>query len=1808
MAGSTAATFTLVVRVNSGTVNGTVIAETASVSSSASDPNAANNTATATTIVGTTAGGELTVTNSASPNPVIAGNNITYTQVVTNTGSAPATGASFAEATPANTTLVSITPAAGWSCAGFPGVPCSNPSVAAGSSGTFIAIYNVTAGTASGTVITDTATVNATNQGFGANSATATDVVATAGQADLALSTAAAPSVVLAGNNITYTQTVTNNGPGPASGVNFTEAIPANTTFVSVSAPAGWSCTVTASVSCTDPNLASGATADIIIVVNVGPAIVVATITANSTVSATTSDPNSANNSTTVVTTVATACDLTVTNSGSPSPVAAGANITYTQTVFNHGPSNCSTATLTEPNPLNTTFVSVAVVTVGGGTWTCPNSAPVSCTNPSVPPGSTGTITAVYKVNAGTAAGTIISDTDTGATTTHDTNLTDNSATVNIAVAVAGQADLSVTNSASPNPVTAGNNITYTQTVANGGPAAANTVVLTEALPANTTFVSLSGPAGWACTSTSPFTCSIASLAANASANFTFVVKVNTNVASGSTITQTASVTPTVGDPNPGNNTASASVHVADSADLSVTDTASPVPVIAGNNITYTQVVTNAGPSAATNASLTENTPSNTTFVSMAFPAGWGCITPAVGATGTIFCTNPSFAPGAGTFTLAVKVNVGTAAGTAINNTVTVSSSTADPNLANNTAIAADVVATAAQADLVATNVAAPSSVAAGSSVTYTQSVTNNGPAATTTPPTFSQSTPPNTNFQSIAFPGGWSCTTPAVGGTGTITCTDGGNLALNGTASFTLILQVNAGTPSGTNIAETVTANTGNIVPGLTTNSATAIVVVANANSADMAITKIATPNPVAEGVPLTYTLAVTNNGPASATNVTVTDTLPSTMTYLSATTTAGTCSEAGGTVTCLLGTMANTGTATVTIVAMPGTPGVVSNTATVSADQTDPNPGNNSSTQTETVTAPTSIQLQSLTAHAGTDAAGVARVVLTWKTGGEAQNLGFNVYSEQNGSRVRLNPSLIAGSALLMRDALPKHSGKTYAWIDSSGGGAGGTYWLEDVSVNGTRVMHGPITVDPTSIAGGDSMTAPAPMLSQLQRGAAATEGSHPVESASGEFSSNASRIQKQFELAAHPAVKILVKHEGWYQVTQPELVKAGLDAKVDPASLHLFADAVEQPLQITGATAGPSGFGPQAAINFYGTGIDTLYSGTRVYWLVAEEGHGARIPSLPPSSGSNQPPRSFPYTVEVKPRTTYFAALITANGDNFFGDIVSTTPPVEQLLHVPHLDKTSNDAAWLEVVLQGVIAGVPHDVAVELNGSKIGDLIFTGQDKGRLRVKLPPGLLDWDNTVTLTAQNGDYDISLVDYIRITYPHLYEADTDELKFTGRAGDEITVDGFKVAPAVVLDITDTGQPVQLTPQVVLKDGKYEVAVQVPWSSTSSADPARHTLLAVGKDRVALAAAVRANHPSQWHSVQAGAGIVMISHDGFVGELQPLVRAHRAEGKSAAVVSINDLYDEFNFGERSPYAIRQFLQTAIRNWKTAPKYLLLNGRASVDPRNYLGFGHLDLVPTKIIPTSSLMTASDDWFSDFSGTGVPTIATGRLPVSNGDEAKTVIGKIVGYEGQSTNGTWTGHAMMAADENDTENFTQDAQTVQAQLPSTLQVTDVFMSSAGSATPQQIISGINSGQVLVDYLGHGSEEQWSGSNIFDNKAVASLTNGSQLPVFLIMDCLNGLLQDVYQDPLAVTLILAPNGGGVAVLASSGLNQPQPQTRLDTLVVQNAFSSPRPTLGDAILRAKPQIDDLDVRRTYILFGDPAMRIKTPTTAAPAP
>ena len=350
---------------------------------------------------------------------------------------------------------------------------------------------------------------------------------------------------------------------------------------------------------------------------------------------------------------------------------------------------------------------------------------------------------------------------------------------------------------------------------------------------------------------------------------------------------------------------------------------------------------------------------------------------------------------------------------------------------------------------------------------------------------------------------------------------------------------------------------------------------------------------------------------------------------------------------------------------------------------------------------------------------------------------------------------------------------------------------------------------------------------------------------------------------------------------------------------------------------------------------------------------------------------------------------------------------------------------------------------------------------------------------------------------------------------------------------------------------------------------------------------------------SSWNTAQSGSDVVMISDPAFAPALKPLVKLHSKQGHSVAVVPIGDIYDEFNYGEKAPLAIQEFLQTATNKWRNKPRYLLLVGDASVDPRDYLGMGNFDFVPTAIIPTAELMTASDDWFSDFNNSGLAQIPTGRLPVITAAQASLVVNKIVGYESSSAN--FSNQVLFVADEDDTESFTQETDSVQALLPSSLTPVDILETLVGTAAPQEIVSAINRGPLVVNYIGHGSEAQWSNADLFDVNAAAALTNGNKLPVFLMMACFNGFFDDVYQQSLAAAVLESANGGGVAVWASSGLLDPAPQVQMDQQLWRSLNATPSILLGDAIAKAKASITDLDTRRTYILFGDPLLQVRLP-------
>ncbi len=1111
---------------------------------------------------------------------------------------------------------------------------------------------------------------------------------------------------------------------------------------------------------------------------------------------------------------------------------------------------------------------------------------------------------------------------------------------------------------------------------------------------------------------------------------------------------------------------------------------------------------------------------------------------------------------------------------------------------------------------------ASPDPVTSGNNITYTQSITNNGPTAITisgaTTVTFTDAIPANTTLAStFTAPAGWTCNPIAVGAAGTFTCTLKANqtLAVGAIVMFPLVVKVTPGTPGGTTITNSPNIASSVPDPNSVNNTANAITTVASPTQAFVTIVKIASPEPVDQGTNLSYTILVTNNGPAVAQDVTVTDPIPSTVTYTSVSSSQGSCSpNAGNTiVTCNLGSLAVGSVASISLnvnAAQFNTPavscnGVTStyttcNTATVSTTTSNPNPITSSSVAS-TIQASTVVDMVSFSALQQTD----GTVRLLWHTLEESRNLGFHIFREDASGLHRINPSLIAGSALMLHGSHPQHAAKWYAWVDPQPV-PNSSYSIQDVDINGTRTMHGPAYPElapsaedqPRSAAQSMKALAVSPSLSQLRSNVllANRAGRRPVSPLP--IRPPRPVAPPPVNLADQPAVKISVDQEGWYHIPFAQLFSAGLDPNTDVRLLHLYAEGVEQPLLLTGRSFGlPS---PSDAIEFYGTGIDTPFSGTRVYWLVRENSFSKRVLSAPASSSASVAPASFPFTVIRDDRTTYFAALLNGeNNDNFFGDLV-TSDPVDETLAVVHEDSSDTQPLALSLALQGVTDAQPHSISVQFNGTNIGTFDFYGEILATQSFTLDPALLlDGTNTVTLTALDGDNDVSLVQSVQLQYLHTYTADSDWLRATAVAGCEVQVSGFASSSVRLFDISDPLNIVELNGKVSAESGTYSISASIP-----SGAPYTRTILAVAQDAFSAPLSLAAYTPALLDVQRAGADMVIITHPDFASHLNPLVRLRSSQGYEVLQVTTDQLFDEFNYGERSPFAIRSFLQNAASHWQRKPQAVLLVGDASMDPRNYLGFGDFDFVPTRIVETAAFKTASDDWFTDFQQNGFPTIPTGRLPVRTVADLDLVVSKIVGYELGQSAGTWNSQALLVADQNISANFSSAITAAAATLPKSLQSTQILTDGMDPSTARfQVLQALNNGALIVDYNGHGAEQQWSFSDLFDGTDAAALNNGGRLPVYLLIDCLNGLFQDVYAESLAKSLILAPNGGAVAVWASSGFTDQSPQASMDLAFLHELSVHPNEILGVMVLRAKSGTTDNDVRRTWILFGDPAMR-----------
>ncbi|MDD5033396.1 MAG: CARDB domain-containing protein [Methylococcaceae bacterium] len=918
----------------------------AAVSVPDNDTNLANNVANSVTTV-TAPSADLAISLAAAPDPAAVGNALSYTATVTNKGRSDASKAQLTLTLPSGVSLATSVPS-GCTQTGNGSIGCNLGAIASGAS---VIQTIVVTPSQSGSVAVQ-AIVSATevdpDPSNNVASATVSVVAPTNNPADLAVTISANPEPVIVGNALTYTLSVSNKGPGDASGVNLNVTLPIDVVKIVSAVPAftpatattpAYGCSISAkdnTVACQLGNILAGSAVQPVIVVTPSQA---GSLGATASVSSGQVDPNLSNNTSSAATKVtAYSADLALALSATPNPVSINSPLTYTASMVNKGPNAASNIQLTLALPSGVNLVSSipSGCTQSANTVVCSNvgSPTVVEGNPIlipgiaqgasfnqtiiVTPGQTGTIAATALVSASQV----------------DSDTTNNqSSTAVTAVAAAGSpTDLAVSLSAAPEPVTVGNALTYTAIITNKGANDAAKVKFNLTLPSGVNVASV--PAG--CTvQTAPngLACDLGALANGASLKPVIVV---TPTQAGS-LSAVASASSDQSDPDLTNNqTIAISKVLSLPADLSVISFgAVPNPVNVGNALTYSAVLQNNGPSDATGVQLTLTLPTGVNLIS-SIPSG------CTQSGNTLVCPIGNLASG-GSVTPVIAVTP-TQSGS-LSATVAVSGKETDPNLANNQASSTvDAIGTVSSpTDLAVSLSAAPDSVIVGGALTYTATLTNLGPSDAAKAK-FNLNLPSGVNVASA--PAG--CTVQATPSNG-IAC-DLGTL-VSGTTVTPVVIVTPTQAGSVTAVAS---ISSGQSDPHLGNNQSSATTKVV-APPADLSVSLSASPTPVLVGKTLTYTAVVQNKGPNDASNAQLTLTLPDGVTFTSSLTPdpAG-CKQVGTTVSCPLGKILSGANVKPIIVVTPTQIGDINAVASVSATEVDTNPADNQANLTVSVISP--------------------------------------------------------------------------------------------------------------------------------------------------------------------------------------------------------------------------------------------------------------------------------------------------------------------------------------------------------------------------------------------------------------------------------------------------------------------------------------------------------------------------------------------------------------------------------------------------------------------------------------------------------------------------------------------------------------------------------------------------------------------------------------------------------------------------------------------------------------------------------------
>ena len=745
--------------------------------------------------------------------------------------------------------------------------------------------------------------------------------------------------------------------------------------------------------------------------------------------------------------------------------------------------------------------------------------------------------------------------------------------------------------------------------------------------------------------------------------------------------------------------------------------------------------------------------------------------------------------------------------------------------------------------------------------------------------------------------------------------------------------------------------------------------------------------------------------------------------------------------------------------------------------------------------------------------------------------------------------------------------------------------------------------------------------------------------------------------------PRYKISVTESGMYSITASDLAAAGADVTtIQARTLKLTNRGRQVPIFVRGES--DDSFDPTDEIVFYGerqqgeTSYIDPFTDENIYWLSWNGRPGSRMgrKTVLPSTSNTQEHKFFLTRLHIEKDLTFrrFRDINLTENQTYeeFSQGLQTRsfrltelPPLPNdswfwaQLTAPNSKAFNFDLAGLadtarpatvRVNLHGR-SNTGHDCDIWLNDKiRLEEARWTGETEYQLQTQqLSQSFLkDGRNTVDILNPGSPeelIDIILLNWIQVDYWRSFQAQSDVLPFaitpfpdeTGAVNPNFKVVLLNFStPDIEIYGVDGTRYVGLTPLIDERDfpGTYRAIFRSTQIRPKDVNDPAIQYIALTRNQF-LKPKISLDAPSDLRGIHNGADYIIITHNNFIQDVQPLADFRFQQGLRTKVVDVQNIYDEFNHGILNPDAIREFLKYAYSNWQPpAPTYVLLVGDTHFDLKNKPNF-----VPTTRVQIPGFgSSASDHQFVTFRGEdSFPDMLIGRMPANNRVDADIFVKRTIEHETNSPMGPWHKRLLMLAGSDAVFHFQINQLVSRNQLRNRYETERIYAPYKDEldlsidervTTPiaRRVIDGFNNGASLINYIGHGGGGIWSDSRMLDfEDPEQNLTNISQLPLVISMTCFTGAF-DGSKNSLAEELLRSGNGGAIAVIGATSVGLLDGDYILNREIFDIIFKGHTQNIGAIFAQSKTQLlintpGFLDLAEVFTLFGDPATQLKIP-------